>query len=161
MSTLNWGWTLLQKAKTKVSMEQKQKFSSTFSKRWWVSKGQSPLTHSAECGSLLVRRSLGELENLFAREKVLENRLQEAGKIKNYPVDDFWRLKLVFDLQYLYKNMKGFCYHKDRHRFLLPKTSHRELFGDGLYNPVVCENFFSCRKVDWKQVFNLEFAFCP
>ena len=42
--------------------------------------------------------------------------------------------------------MKGFCYHKDRHRFLLPKTSHRELFGDGLYNPVVCENFFSCKK---------------
>ena len=68
---------------------QKQKFSSTFSKRWWVSKGQSPLTHSAECGSLLVRRSLGELENLFAREKVLESRLLVECKLKNYPVDDF------------------------------------------------------------------------
>ena len=39
--------------------------------------------------SLSFRRSLGELENLFAREKVLENRLRVECDLKNYPVDDF------------------------------------------------------------------------
>ena len=73
----------------RLHAEGEQKVSSTFWKRWWVSKGQSPLTHSAECGSLIVRRSLGELENLFAREKVLENQLLVESNLKNYPVDDF------------------------------------------------------------------------
>ena len=41
MSTLIRGWTLLQKAKIKVSLEQKQKFSSTFYKRWQITKTAS------------------------------------------------------------------------------------------------------------------------
>ena len=31
-------------------------------------------------------------------------------------------------------------------KLVLPKTSHWELFGGRLLNPVVCENFFSCKK---------------
>ena len=31
-------------------------------------------------------------------------------------------------------------------KLVLPKTSHWELFGGSLLNPVVCENFFSCKK---------------
>ena len=41
MSTLIRGWTLLQKVKIKVSLEQKQKFSSTFYKRWQITKTAS------------------------------------------------------------------------------------------------------------------------
>ena len=31
-------------------------------------------------------------------------------------------------------------------KLVLPKTSHWEFFGGSLLNPVVCENFFSCKK---------------
>ena len=36
---------------------------------------------------------------------------------------------------------RGYSY-----EFLLPKTSHWELFGESLYTSIVLENFFSCKK---------------
>ena len=74
--------TALAAAKTKV-------FGRAFYKKLADSKGRAFSRTPQSAKHFIVRRSLGELENLFAREKVLENRLQEAGKIKNYPVDDF------------------------------------------------------------------------
>ena len=53
------------------------------------SKGRAFGRSSQRAKSLIVRRSLGELENLFAREKVLENQLFTQTILKNYPVDDF------------------------------------------------------------------------
>src|SRR5699024_5878106 len=52
------------------SAESKQKFSSTFWKRWWVSKGQSPLTHSAECGALSVQAHFRKFETLLQVKRV-------------------------------------------------------------------------------------------
>ena len=51
----------------------KLEFSSTFFKRWWVSKGQSSLTPSAEGGTLLSSGAFEEVWNPFAREKGSKN----------------------------------------------------------------------------------------
>ena len=60
-----------------------------FSKKLADSKGRAFSRTPQSAKGFIVRRSLGELENLFAREKVLENRLQVESNLKNYPVDDF------------------------------------------------------------------------
>ena len=51
--------------------------------------------------------------------------------------------------------------HVRRNSFLPSKIIHWIIFEVALYTQTVLENFFTCRKVDWKQVFNLEFAFLP
>ena len=64
-------------------------FGRAFYKKLVVSRGKAFGRSSQRAKSFIVRRSLGELENLFAREKVLENQLSVESNLKNYPVDDF------------------------------------------------------------------------
>ena len=60
-----------------------------FTKSSWCPEATPLVARRSVRNSLSFRRSLGELENLFAREKVLENRLRVECNLKNYPVDDF------------------------------------------------------------------------
>ena len=50
---------------------------------------QSLWSHSAECETPYRSSVVWGARGLFAREKVLENRLQVECDLKNYPVDDF------------------------------------------------------------------------
>ena len=74
----------------RTGSEQKIKFlHELFTKSSWCPEATPLVAFRRRRNSLSFRRSLGELENLFAREKVLENRLRVECDLKNYPVDDF------------------------------------------------------------------------
>ena len=78
-------WLVCAKSFDRVKLE----FSSTFFKRWWVSKGQSPLTPSAEGGTLLSSGAFEEVWNPFAREKGSKNGLQVQTIPEKFPVGSF------------------------------------------------------------------------
>ena len=78
-----------------IHAEGEQKFSSTFSKRWWVSKGQSPLTHSAECGNLIVRR-IFESSRTFCKRKSSRKPIASTNFPRKVPSGKFSAVKLHF-----------------------------------------------------------------
>ena len=70
----------------KTGSEQKIKFFvKLLYKKLAVSKGRA----FGRLPLFIVQALIGRARELFAREKVLENRLRVECNLKNYPVDDF------------------------------------------------------------------------
>ena len=126
MSTLIRGWTLLQKAKTKVSMEQKQKFSSTFYKRWQIPKTASLVALRR------VRNSRVELVQLSSSGAFLKDQKELCSVAIGNFAQSFMgkkansRLKTCFQSTFLQE--KKFS-QTARFNRLPPKSSRWEVFG--------------------------------
>ena len=126
MSTLIRGWTLLQKAKIKVSLEQKQKFSSTFYKRWQITKTASLFALRR------VRNSRVELVQLLSSCAFLKDQKELCSVAIGNFAQSFMgkkansRLKTCFQSTFLQE--KKLSQTTGLHR-LSPKSSQWEVFG--------------------------------